>query len=152
MLIFKCSIPKVEGGYIMGLGMWTTEEIKYDPDSGRLLTNDTWEYKPPASQDIPEDLRTTFYDSGRNPGGVLGSKATGEPSVLMGVGVVFAIRNALDAAKKDLGRPADEWYTLSKSVWRSLRNTGRVLMSRFFLLVFVRVCVDKCFIFHSTIP
>ena len=115
MLIFKCSIPKVEGGYIMGLGMWTTEEIKYDPDSGRLLTNDTWEYKPPASQDIPEDLRTTFYDSGRNPGGVLGSKATGEPSVLMGVGVVFAIRNALDAAKKDLGRPADEWYTLSKS-------------------------------------
>lgn len=41
------------------------------------------EYKPPASHDIPEDLRTTFYDSKRNPSGVLGSKATGEPSVLV---------------------------------------------------------------------
>ena len=32
----------------MGLGLWTCEEIKYDPVTGELLTKNTWEYKPPA--------------------------------------------------------------------------------------------------------
>ncbi len=72
-------------------------------------------YKVPSSKDIPEDLRTTFYNSRNNPYGVMGSKATGEPSVLMGVGVLFAIRSALNAAKKDLGKDLTSWYQLGKS-------------------------------------
>lgn len=108
----EVDVGQVEGGYIMGLGMWTTEKIKHDPITGKLLTNDTWEYKPPSSQDIPEDLRTTFYNSKRNPYGVLGSKATGEPCVLMGVGVMFAIRDAINAIKKDLGADLKTWYRM----------------------------------------
>ena len=38
------------------------------------------------------ELRTTFYNSGHNPNGVLGSKTTGEPSVLAGSSVLFALR------------------------------------------------------------
>lgn len=72
------------------------------------------EYKPPSSQDIPEDLRTTFYNSKRNPYGVLGSKATGEPCVLMGVGVMFAIRDAINAIKKDLGADLKTWYRMGE--------------------------------------
>ena len=70
------------------------------------------EYKPPASHDIPEDLRTTFFDSKRNPSGVLGSKATGEPSVLMGVSALMAIRQAIAAAKKDMGEDPKAWFNL----------------------------------------
>ena len=26
----------------MGLGLWTSEETKFDPQTGELLTKDTW--------------------------------------------------------------------------------------------------------------
>ena len=73
------------------------------------------EYKPPASQDIPEYLQTLFYNSGNNPGGVLGAKATGEPSAIMGVAVLLAIKRALAAARVEtLGSAPDEWFDLCK--------------------------------------
>ena len=56
----------MEGGFVFGLGLWTSEETKYDPDTSELLTHDTWEYKPPCSRDIPEDFRITFSDPGPN--------------------------------------------------------------------------------------
>ena len=40
---------------MMGIGNVTTEELKFD-DKGRLLTDGTWEYKPPCSKSIPKVL------------------------------------------------------------------------------------------------
>ena len=74
------------------VGLWTTENLRYDPSTGQLLDNSTWYYHVPGALDIPADLRTTFYNSGHNPNGVLGSKTTGEPSVLAGCSVLFALR------------------------------------------------------------
>ena len=50
--------------------------------------------------------------------GTLGSKATGEPSMLMGVSVAFAIRNALRAGREELGISGDanipNWVDIGK--------------------------------------
>ena len=58
----------------MGLGLWTSEEIKHDPSTGELLTKNTWEYKPPAAKDIPKDFRVNLHKNDRNPLGVYSSK------------------------------------------------------------------------------
>jgi len=39
--------------------------------------------------------------------------ATGEPPLCMSCVILFALRNALNAARQDAGKP-DEWYKMSK--------------------------------------
>ena len=43
-------IGQVEGAFMMGVGFWLSEKMNYDKTAGLLLTDGTWEYKPPASQ------------------------------------------------------------------------------------------------------
>jgi len=103
-------IGQVEGAFMMGIGLWTSEHIKYDPTTGEKLTNGTWHYKPPLNRDIPVDFRVTLLKNSVNRSGVVRSKATGEPPICMSISVLFALRNAIDAARKDAGQP--EWYQL----------------------------------------
>uniref|UniRef100_A0A1B6MR86 Aldehyde oxidase/xanthine dehydrogenase second molybdopterin binding domain-containing protein n=1 Tax=Graphocephala atropunctata TaxID=36148 RepID=A0A1B6MR86_9HEMI len=91
----------------MGLGLFTSEELIYDEQTGRLLTNRTWNYKIPGVKDIPIDFRVEMRKNAPNPVGVLKSKATGEPPLCMSSGVVFALRSALESARKDAGLPDD---------------------------------------------
>ena len=37
----ELDIGQVEGAYMMGLGLWLTEKIIYDPQTGKNLTNGT---------------------------------------------------------------------------------------------------------------
>ena len=76
-------------------------------------------------QDIPEELNVTLYEGDRNSNqerGVLGSKATGEPATHMGISVAFAIRNAINAMKKEMDSEGPKWYSLGKS-YQSHDNT-----------------------------
>ena len=56
----------------------------------------------------------------------MGSKATGEPAMLMGCSVAFAIRNALRAGREELGITGDgnipNWVNICKtpSLWHTV--------------------------------
>jgi len=102
-------IGQIEGAFMMGVGLWTSEEIKFHPNTGELLTKNTWEYKPPAAKDIPQDFRVTMMKNQRNQYGVLGSKATGEPALLLSVSVLFAIRDALNESRMQNDLPKGWW-------------------------------------------
>lgn len=104
-------IGQIEGAFVMGIGYYLTETMAYDPQDGALLTNRTWNYKPPGAKDIPIDFRIRFLRNSSNPAGVLRSKTTGEPAIVMSVVVLCALRHALMAARKDACLP-NEWVSL----------------------------------------
>ena len=56
----ELDVGQAQGAFVMGLGFWLLEKVRYNPETGKLLTNGTWEYKPPMSKDIPIDFRITF--------------------------------------------------------------------------------------------
>lgn len=96
-------IGQIEGAFVMGLGYFLTEEILIDQTDGQLLTNSTWNYKPPSQLDIPIDFRIALLKGVPNPLGVLGSKAQGEPPLCLSSSVLFALEHAVAAARTSLG-------------------------------------------------
>jgi xanthine dehydrogenase/oxidase len=102
-------IGQVEGAYTMGLGYYLTEEITYD-ETGALINNGTWEYKPPRYQhfsrltffsalDIPIDLRVTLLKNSPNPNGVMSAKGVGEPPLCLSAGAFVTIKRAISSAR-----------------------------------------------------
>ncbi len=40
---------QAEGGYVQGLGMMLSEDVKVDLSTGKLLSDSTWTYKVPSA-------------------------------------------------------------------------------------------------------
>ncbi|KAK3793082.1 hypothetical protein RRG08_038587 [Elysia crispata] len=95
-------IGQVEGAFVMGLGAYLTEDIFYNKETGQLLNDGTWEYKPPTTKDIPIDWRIHFLPDTPNPVGILSSKAVGEPPIGLAMGALLAIKQAADSAREDV--------------------------------------------------
>jgi xanthine dehydrogenase large subunit len=85
---------QVIGGFVQGMGWVTTEELCYS-DRGELLSSSPTTYKIPDITDVPPDLRVAFIDNPTNTMNVRGSKAVGEPPLLLGMSVWAAIKNSL---------------------------------------------------------
>uniref|UniRef100_A0A671G6L8 xanthine dehydrogenase n=1 Tax=Rhinolophus ferrumequinum TaxID=59479 RepID=A0A671G6L8_RHIFE len=94
-------IGQVEGGFIQGMGLYTTEELKYSPE-GVLYSRGTNDYKIPAVAEIPEEFYVTFVRS-QNPIAIYSSKGLGEASMFLGSSVFFAIQDAVTAARRERG-------------------------------------------------
>ncbi|MFQ5641967.1 MAG: molybdopterin cofactor-binding domain-containing protein, partial [bacterium] len=91
---------QIEGGLAQGLGWMTLEELKFD-EKGKYLSNTLATYKLPDVYFMPDVLEVKLLESAANPRGPYGTKAVGEPPLMYGIGVFFAIRDAMRAFRPD---------------------------------------------------
>jgi xanthine dehydrogenase molybdopterin binding subunit/xanthine dehydrogenase small subunit len=87
---------QVEGGFVQGAGWLTCEELVWNKD-GVLLTHSPDTYKIPAVGDRPRDFRVAFLSDAAQPNTIFGSKAVGEPPLMLAISVREAIRDAVAA-------------------------------------------------------
>ena len=87
---------QIEGGFVQGMGWLTMEETLWD-DAGRFLTNAPSVYKIPTIADVPEDFNVTLLPQTAQDGVIHGSKAVGEPPLMLALSVREAIREAVAA-------------------------------------------------------
>ncbi len=85
---------QIEGGFVQGMGWLTCEELKWDAE-GRLLTHSPDTYKIPSFGDAPREFRVNFLAGATQPNVVHGSKAVGEPPLMLALSVREAIRDAI---------------------------------------------------------
>ena len=96
---------QIEGAFIQGQGLFTTEESLWHRASGQLFTRGPGNYKIPGFRDIPQIfnvslLKDVEWEELRT---IQRSRGVGEPPLFMGSAVFFAIRDALKAARKQWG-------------------------------------------------
>jgi xanthine dehydrogenase large subunit len=89
-------LGQVEGGLVQGIGWMTMEEVIYDRD-GKLRSGALSTYKIPDIYATPREIRVEFLNATGSELAICRSKAVGEPPLMYGIGVYFALRNALRA-------------------------------------------------------
>jgi xanthine dehydrogenase molybdopterin-binding subunit B len=94
---------QIEGGFVQGMGWLTREELKWSPD-GKLLTHSASTYQIPAFSDAPIEFNVTLLPKAAQPNVIHGSKAVGEPPLMLAFSVREAIRDAVAA----YGQPGGE--------------------------------------------
>ncbi len=93
-------LGQVEGALAQGVGWMTMEEIAYN-DDGRLLSNTLSTYKIPDVFSVAKEIRVIPLETEGNDMAILKSKAVGEPPLMYGIGVYFALANAIKAFNPD---------------------------------------------------
>jgi xanthine dehydrogenase large subunit len=86
---------QIEGGLAQGLGWMTMEDLRFN-EKGQLLSGSLATYKVPDVYFMPDDIEVAFLENGETLG-PYGSKAVGEPPLMYGIGVFFALRYAMRA-------------------------------------------------------
>jgi xanthine dehydrogenase large subunit len=90
---------QIEGGIVQGIGWMTMEEVVFD-ETGRLRSNALSTYKVPDIYSVPKDISILPLKTDRKNLAIFNSKAVGEPPLMYGIGVYFAIRDAMKAFTK----------------------------------------------------
>lgn len=98
-------LGQIEGGYVQGTGWLTLEELRWDtgdgPGRGRLLTQSASTYKLPSFSEMPEVFNVGLFERATEDGVVYGSKAVGEPPLMLAFSAREAIREAVAAFGPD---------------------------------------------------
>jgi xanthine dehydrogenase molybdopterin-binding subunit B len=87
---------QIEGGFVQGMGWLTCEELKWNA-KGALLTHSASTYAIPAIGDMPEDFRVSLLKDATQERTIHGSKAVGEPPLMLAISVREALRDAVAA-------------------------------------------------------
>jgi xanthine dehydrogenase large subunit len=101
---------QIEGGFAQGVGWLTSEELVWD-ERGVLRTIGASTYKLPTLGECPEDFRVTLLPKAAEPTVIYGSKAVGEPPLMLAMSMREALRDAVSAfgdapRRVDLGCPS----------------------------------------------
>lgn len=87
---------QIEGGFVQGMGWLTMEELVWD-NQGRFRSDAPSTYKIPTISEIPEHFRVHLLERAAQTGVIYGSKAVGEPPLMLAISVREAIRAAVAA-------------------------------------------------------
>ncbi len=93
----EIDMGQVTGAFVQGMGWVTTENLHYV--DGRLVTCSPSTYKIPTVHDIPRVFNCDLIPNSQNEKNLRGSKAVGEPPLLLAISVWTAIRNAISYAQ-----------------------------------------------------
>ena len=98
-------VGQVEGAFLQGVGWLTLEDLRWDtgdgPGRGRIATSSASTYKVPSLAELPDVLSVTLLENATEERAVHGSKAVGEPPLML----ALSVREALRAAVAAFGAP-----------------------------------------------
>jgi xanthine dehydrogenase large subunit len=122
-------LGQIEGGFVQGVGWLTLEDLRWDdsegPHRGRLATQSASTYKLPSLSELPADLRVALLERATEDGVVYGSKAVGEPPLML----AFSVREALRDAVGAFGTPGTSVELASpatpEAVWWAIESVRR---------------------------
>eukprot|EP00931_Biecheleriopsis_adriatica_P041469 TRINITY_DN23695_c0_g1_i1.p1 TRINITY_DN23695_c0_g1~~TRINITY_DN23695_c0_g1_i1.p1 ORF type:complete len:1513 (-),score=324.42 TRINITY_DN23695_c0_g1_i1:62-4153(-) len=101
-------IGQVEGAFVQGMGLFTTEELVWGDSEHPwlpqgILHNAGPHYGIPTAADIPKDFRVQLYADSPNEFAVHSSRAVGEPPTFLSGSVYFAVKDAISAYREGAG-------------------------------------------------
>jgi xanthine dehydrogenase large subunit len=114
-------LGQVTGAFIQGMGWVTTEKLHYN-GNGLLVSHSPSTYKIPNIQDTPRVFNVKLLENDENYKNLRGTKAVGEPPLMLALSVWTAIHDALKGLRQyqgaypDLELPATQEEIL-KAIW-----------------------------------
>ncbi len=108
---------QIVGAFVQGMGWLTTEDLRYT-HRGELLTHSPTTYKVPNIQDLPDIFNVDWIENHGNIVNIKGSKAVGEPPLMLAISVWAAAKHALTYVSNgeipQLNAPASNEEILSR--------------------------------------
>ncbi len=89
-------LGQIEGGFVQGAGWLTLEDLRWE-ENGQVATRSASTYKLPSISEMPKSFNVHFLENAHESGVVFGSKAVGEPPLMLAISVREALRAAIHA-------------------------------------------------------
>ncbi len=115
------NLGQIEGGFVQGAGWLTCEELVWN-DQGVLLTHSPDTYKIPAVGDRPREFNVEFLKNATQPNTIHGSKAVGEPPLMLAISVREALRDAVAAFGARAGEVRLANPSTCEAVWTAIQR------------------------------
>ncbi len=115
---------QIIGGFVQGMGWVTTEALRHGPD-GRLWSDSATTYKIPNASDVPAEFNLELFENPNNHQNLHGSKAVGEPPLLLAVSIWAAIKSALASLAPDGRFVQLELPATNEEIVRCLSEIGK---------------------------
>jgi xanthine dehydrogenase molybdopterin-binding subunit B len=116
---------QIEGAFVQGMGWLTGEELKWN-DKGRLLSHSASTYAIPSIGDAPEHFHIELLRGATQPGVIHGSKAVGEPPLMLAISVREALRDAIAA----FGAPGGDVFLPSPATHEAIHACVQARLKR----------------------